>query len=215
MKPRTSPAPSQPGKVAAKVVARPVRTFAKKPAARSLADVALISVGLASAAASVVFAAAMVTRGDHAPLVNGMQYLAVFGQPHLRIAASAPAAASRIVALGKSGAAPGVLGGRSVDYDPTGAIVHAAPDDGSMGDPYRLVAVEPGMAWLRNSTEMRVIKPGDIAPGLGRVAAIVMREGRWTLVDESGVVLLAAEPPKGAAGADDPFARRMIFGDGG
>jgi hypothetical protein len=215
----TSPPPSQAAKVAAtvsvkasaKVSARPL---AKKPAARSLADVALIGAGLASAAASVVFAAAMVTRGDHAPLVNGMQFLTVFGEPHLHLAASAPAAARRVVALGASGAPPGGQPGKSVDYDPTGSIVHIAPDDGSADDPYRLVAVEPGMAWLRNSTEMRVVKPGDVAPGLGRIAAIVMRGGRWTLVDDSGAALLTAEPPKGAAGADDPFARPMIFGDG-
>jgi hypothetical protein len=214
MRLRTSPQPSQAGKVAAKVSAKPSRTLAKKPAVRSLADVALIGAGLASAAASVVFAAAMMTRGDHAPLVNGMQYLAVFGQPHLRLAASAPAAANRLVALGRSGPTPSGLGGKSIDYNPTGSIVRVAPDDGAPDDPYRLVAVEPGMAWLRNSMEMRVIKPGDIAPGLGRVAAIVMREGRWSLIDDSGAVLLTAEPTKGVAGADDPFARRMIFGNG-
>ena len=94
---------------------------------------------------------------------------------------------------------------------PTGSIFRGG--DGTLdSDPYRLVAVEPGIAWLRNSVETRVIKPGDVAPGLGRIAAIVERGGRWTLVDDSGAVLLAADPPPASAAADDPFSRRMIFG---
>jgi hypothetical protein len=68
------------------------------------------------------------------------------------------------------------------------------------------------MAWLRNSVETRVIKTGDVAPGLGRVAAIVERQGRWTLLDDSGAVLLVADPPGAASAAVNPFSRRMIFG---
>jgi hypothetical protein len=68
------------------------------------------------------------------------------------------------------------------------------------------------MAWLRNSVETRVIKPGDVAPGLGRIAAIVERQGRWTLLDDSGAVLLAEEPPASPGPAVNPFSRRMIFG---
>ena len=79
-------------------------------------------------------------------------------------------------------------------------------------NPYRLVAVESGIAWLRNSAETRVIKPGDFAPGLGRIAAIVEREGRWTLLDDSGATLLTEDPPDAAGAAVNPFSRRMIFG---
>ena len=78
---------------------------------------------------------------------------------------------------------------------PTGSIFRGG-DGVPDADPYRLVAVEPGIAWLRNSVETRVIKPGDVAPGLGRIAAIVERQGRWTLVDNSGAVLLAADPAR-------------------
>jgi hypothetical protein len=95
---------------------------------------------------------------------------------------------------------------------PTGSIARGADDASPVADPYRLVAVEPGMAWLRNSVETRVIKTGDFAPGLGRVASIVERQGRWTLLDESGAVLLVADPPASPAAAVNPFSRRMIFG---
>jgi hypothetical protein len=94
---------------------------------------------------------------------------------------------------------------------PTGSISRG-DDTTPDADPYRLVAVEPGIAWLRNSIETRVIKPGDVAPGLGRIAAIVEREGRWTLLDDSGAVLLAADPPASPGAAVNPFSRRMIFG---
>ena len=93
---------------------------------------------------------------------------------------------------------------------PTGSIVHSGDDAPPIGDPYRLVAVEPGMAWLRNSVETRVVKTGDFAPGLGRVAAIVERQGRWTLLDETGAALLAADLPAAAGATVNPFSRRMI-----
>ena len=95
---------------------------------------------------------------------------------------------------------------------PTGSIVRSGDDTIPAADPYRLVAVEPGMAWLRNSVETRVVKTGDFAPGLGRVAAIVERQGRWTLLDDSGAVLLAADLPASPGAAVNPFSRRMIFG---
>ena len=198
----------------------PPRAGAKPVAARSGADVALIAGGLMSAAASIVFAAAMLTRGDQAPLVNGMQYLAIFGQPRLHAvpsaatdvaAAPSPATPARVAAAAAPAAPARAQAGKSIDFDPTGAIFHYGPDGTLETDPYRLVAVEPGMAWLRNSAEMRVVKPGDVAPGLGRIAAIVMRDGHWALVDDSGASLLTSEP-EGAEAAKDPFSRRMIFG---
>jgi hypothetical protein len=155
-------------------------------------------------------------------MVNGLQYLGIFGAPRGRatvVATAAPAparaaapapAATRIASAGT--APPSRADShQSIDMSPTGSISRgddATPD----ADPYRLVAVEPGIAWLRNSVETRVIKPGDVAPGLGRIAAIVEREGRWTLVDDSGAVLLAADPPASPGAAVNPFSRRMIFG---
>ena len=197
----------------------------KAAATRSPTDIALIGAGVTSAAASVVFAVAMIGQGDHAPMINGMQYLAVFGQPHrAAIAAAAPPIAvvaastasakapapSRMVAA--AAAVPARPAGQSVDLTPTGSIARSAGDLPANGDPYRLVAVEPGIAWLRNDVETRVVKPGDFAPGLGRIAAIQIRDGHWTLIDELGAALLAAETPAAAGAAVNPFSRRMIFG---
>ena len=198
------------------------RLAVKAILARSPVDIALIGAGVTTAAATVVFAAAMFTRADDAPLVNGMQYLGVFAAlrghaavvavaapPPARAAASAPAATQVADAAPAGQARPDSH--QSVDLTPTGSIVRGG-DTAAADDPYRLVAVEPGIAWLRNSVETRVIKPGDVAPGLGRIAAIVEREGRWTLLDDSGVVLLAEDPPASPGDAVNPFSRRMIFG---
>ena len=163
------------------------RFAAKALAARSPVDIALFGVGVTTAAASVVFAAAMFARAGDAPMVNGMQYLGVFGQPHGHaaiVAAAEPAPARAADGSGSDQiadlrtAAPARADSRqSIDMSPTGSIVRGGDDAAPDADPYRLVAVEPGMAWLRNSVETRVIKTGDFAPGLGRVAAIVERQG--------------------------------------
>ncbi len=197
-------------------------------AARSPVDIALFGVGVTTAAASVVFAVAMFARADDAPMVNGLQYLGVFGAPHGHVAivasvepaparAAVPAPAAPAPAAAKLAdartAAPARADSRqSIDMSPTGSIVRSGDDASPDADPYRLVAVEPGMAWLRNSVETRVVKTGDFAPGLGRVAAIVERQGRWTLLDESGAVLIAADLPASPGAAVNPFSRRMIFG---
>jgi hypothetical protein len=192
-------------------------------AARSPVDIALFGFGVTSAAASVVFAAVMFSRAGDAPMVNGMQYLSVFGQPHRHLAVvasvapaparvAAPAAAATKVADSRTAAPAHAEPHQSIDMSPTGSIAHGGEDAPPDADPYRLVAVEPGMAWLRNSVETRVIKTGDFAPGLGRVAAIVERQGRWTLLDESGAVLLAEDPPASPGALVNPFSRRMIFG---
>ncbi|MGA2491657.1 MAG: hypothetical protein ABSF67_01765 [Roseiarcus sp.] len=199
------------------------RFAANALAARSPVDIALFGFGVTSAAASVVFAAVMFTRAGDAPMVNGMQYLSVFAQPHRHIAvvasvepaparAAAPAPIATKVADSKTAAPARADPRQSIDMSPTGSIVRGGDDAPADADPYRLVAVEPGMAWLRNSVETRVIKTGDFAPGLGRVAAIVERQGRWTLLDESGAVLLAADPLASPGAAVNPFSRRMIFG---
>ena len=224
--------------VAAKsVVAKSV--VAKSLATKSLGDIALVGSGVAMAASSVVFAGYMFTRADHGPQVNGMQYLAVFGRPSgsshrnesshpMVIEAPAPTRAVPIASAGAAtspvmasappspaaspaGAVPPRIAGDGLDMAPTGSIGRGAA--GALeADSFRLLAVEPGVAWLTNGSEIRVVKPGDIAPGIGRVASIEKRDGRWTLIDDSG----APMPISGAsarANGPSPFAQRMmIFG---
>jgi hypothetical protein len=177
--------------------------------AKSLGDFALVGGGMAMAVGSIVFAGAMLLQHDRQPQINGLQYLSIFAElrgPSRPALAEPPpvATANRRVA------------DDALDMAPTGAIAGGAAGGPIAAKSYRIIAVEPGMAWLSDGAQTRVVKPGDVAPGLGRVASIVKRDGRWALVDESGATLLASDAPatKGTGKRGDPFARSMIFGKG-
>lgn len=175
----------------------------------SLGDIALVGAGVTMAVGSVVFAGAMLLGGNHEPRVNGLQYLAIFAQPR---GSSRPALAeSPPTATTNRRVADDAL-----DMAPTGSIARSAVAGSIGAEGYRIVAAEPGMAWLSDGAEIRVIKPGEVAPGLGRVASIVKRDGRWALIDESGATLLRDDRPETKVVPDrnEPFARRMIFGGG-
>ncbi len=176
---------------------------------KSLGDIALVGAGVTMAVGSVVFAAAMLLDGDHPPRVNGLQYLAIFAQPR---GSSPPTLAESPSA----GATSRRVAEDALDMAPTGSIAHGAPGGSTAAEGYRIVAVEPGMAWVTDGAEIRAIKPGEVAPGLGRIASIVKRDGRWALIDESGATLLTDERPetKDVHDGNEPFARRMIFGGG-
>ncbi|MGD0642709.1 MAG: hypothetical protein ABSC22_18370 [Roseiarcus sp.] len=188
--------------------------------AKTIGDIALVGAGVAMAVGSIVFAAAMFGQDDHAPRINGMQYLAIFAKPrgasHPTIAeAPVVTATPPVVADAAVDMAPtGSVARRALDMAPTGSIVRGAASESSAPISYRIIAVEPGMAWLSDGPEIRVVKPGDVAPGLGRIASIEQREGRWLLIDESGATLLSSDSPvaKDFGDGDGPFARRMIFG---
>jgi hypothetical protein len=193
---------------------------------KSLGDIALISTGVAMAASSAIFASYMLMQRDHAPEVNGMQYLAIFAKPHgsshpmiidapapasVRAPAPAPAPAAPppLVAIANPATAPKVAGD-GLDMAPTGSIARGAATSVAP-EAFRILAIEPGVAWLTNGSEIRAVKPGDTAPGLGRIASIQKLDGRWTLIDDSGSPLLTSEAPDSKDGSS-PFARRLIFG---
>jgi hypothetical protein len=170
-------------------------------AVKSLGDFALVSAGMAMATGSVVFAGYSLMGADHGPQINGLQYLAIFAQPRGQHAPAAESAPTPNVA------------GDALDMAPTGSIHGAAASPAAPA--YRIFAVERDMVWLSNGTELRVVRPGDVAPGIGRVASIAKREGHWALLDESGATLLVADSnPVAPTAGDGPFARRMIFGSG-
>ena len=56
--------------------------------------------------------------------------------------------------------------------------------------------------------EIRSAGPQDEVPGVGRIGAIVRREGGWAVVDDKGTTLLTVA--KEANGAP-LFSRRLIF----
>jgi hypothetical protein len=186
-------------------------------------DVALVGSSLVAAVGAVVFAGSMLVEADHRPKVNGLQYLAIFAQPHGAFtpvpAAPAPARAlpRPIPADGPVDMTPfGSIGSvapshAAIDPMPAGSIGAAAPT-GAAG--YAFVAAHADLAWLRQGMRIFAVRPGDEIPGIGRVKQIAHREGHWALVGADGAALLIG----GAHGASDtssarsPFARRMIFG---
>ena len=190
-----------------RLIASAASAFTRHAMLKSLGDLALVGAGMAMAVGSIVFAGAMLLQADHEPRVNGLQYLAIFAKPR---GSSRPALAeSPPVAAANRRVADDAL-----DMAPTGSIARGAAGGSTPAEGYRLVAVEPGMAWLSNGSEMRVVKPGEVAPGLGRVASIVKRDGRWALIDELGATLLTSDASEtnGLGDRGEPFARRMIFG---
>ncbi len=186
--------------------------------AKSLGDLALVGVGVAMAVGSIVFASDMLSQDDHEPRVNGMQYLAIFAQPR-GSARPAPAAPPAVAANAVDMAPTGSIARSAddaVDMAPIGSIPRGAAGAPPAAERYRLVAAGPGVAWLSNGSEIRMVKPGELVPGFGRVASIVKRDGRWALVDEKGATLAMADRPQTKSRGDrgEPFARRMIFGEG-
>ena len=178
-------------------------------------DAALVGAGLATAAGSIAFAAVMLAQGDHPPEIIGQKYLAIYAQP--RRTARVPV--SGIPGPSSTRPPPG-----AVDMSPVGAIGSATPTDATpSGDAtiptsasgLTLVAARPGVAWLRDGSRIVAVSPGDSAPGFGRIAAIVQRDGRWYLLGDKGAALLSSEPTatKDSPSTDGPFNRRMIFGD--
>jgi len=163
-------------------------------------DASLVGAGLAMAAGAVAFAGLMVAEGDHKPDVYGLKYLAIYAQPRrtAKPAVETPAPSPEPPAPSE------------LDMSPVGSIGGAAPAD-SGG--FALVSAQPGIAWLRSGSRIVAIRPGDVAPGLGRIVEILQRDGRWFLIGESGTALLSSEPRAAKDGlARAPFSKRMIFG---
>jgi hypothetical protein len=165
-------------------------------------DVSLVGAAVAAAIGSVAFAGVMLARADHKPAVNGMEYLAIFAQPRLTPKPPTPEPPPRP-------AAPMPVG--DLDMTPIGSIQPLGPEQAGG---FTLVAAQPGVAWVREGARIFAVRPGDEAPGLGRVARIVARDGRWILVGESGSALLSSAKTEGkdAAGPPPDFGKRMIFG---
>ena len=154
-------------------------------------DAALIGSGFAAAAGSIVFAGAMLMQSEHAPPINGLEYLAIFAKPHGASQSAAPAPKPT----------------QALDMTPVGAI---SPSPPVALDGFALVAAQWDFAWVREGSRIFAVRPGDDVPRLGHVNAILFRQGRWILFGEAGKALLTSD---GDAGVQKrpPFARQMIF----
>jgi hypothetical protein len=153
------------------------------------------AVGMALASTSAAFAIYMLAYGAGKTRINGMEHLAIFAQPR------GPGGAVR-------GAPPPADAATAVDMAATGSLAAPAGQATPGARPVEIVGAEADRVWLKIDGGIRVASPGANVAGLGRIGAIVSRNGGWVLLDDKGAELLSVA--KGANGAS-LFARRRIF----
>jgi hypothetical protein len=154
------------------------------------------AVGMALASLSAAFAMYMLAYGGGRTRINGMEHLAIFAQPR-----------------GQGGAVRGPTpptadGAPAVDMAATGSLAASAGQTAMEGRPVEIVAAQADRVWLKVDGAIHTAAPGDSVAGLGRIGAIVARNGGWVLFDDQGKELLGVA--KGANGAS-LFARKRIF----
>jgi hypothetical protein len=154
---------------------------------------------VALAGLSIAFAGYMLAYGGGKTRVNGMEYLAIFAQPR----------GGAVVALAvKAPAQPPVAGAPAVDMATTGSLAASAGETLQDTRPVEIVAARADRVWLKIDGAIRAAAPGDSVAGLGRIGAIVARDGGWVLLDDKGATLLTVARSANAARL---FARKMIF----
>lgn len=154
------------------------------------------AVGMALASTSAAFAIYMLAYGAGKTRINGMEHLAIFAQPR------GPGGAVR----GPS--TPSADAPAAVDMAATGSVAASVGQAATGARPIEIVAAEVDRVWLKIDGAIRTAAPGDNVAGLGRIGAIVARNGGWVLLDDQGKELLAVA--RGANGAS-LFTRRRIF----
>jgi hypothetical protein len=154
------------------------------------------AVGMALASTSAAFAIYMLAYGAGKTRINGMEHLAIFAQPR------GAGGAVRGPTLPPADGAP------AVDMAATGSVAASASQAALEARPVEIVAAEADRVWLKIDGAIRMAAPGDNVAGLGRIGAIVARNGGWVLLDDKGAELLSIA--KGANGAS-LFTRRRIF----
>jgi len=162
-------------------------------------EIAIRAVGTALAGMSIAFAVYMLAYGDGKTRINGLEHLAIFAQPR---------GGSGGAARAESPASQTSSGGAAVDMATTGSVAASDAKAPPEKRPVEIVAARADRVWLRIDGAIRSAVPGDSVSGVGRIGAIVARDGGWVLLDDKGAALLAVT--KGANGAA-LFARKRIF----
>ena len=154
------------------------------------------AVGMALASLSAAFAMYMLAYGAGTTRIHGMAHLAIFAQPR------GPGGAVR------GSAPPEADASTPVDMAATGSVAASATQAAVGVRPVEIVAAQADRVWLKIDGGIHMATPGDDVAGLGRIGAIVARNGGWVLLDDKGGELLGVA--KGANGAS-LFTRRRIF----
>jgi hypothetical protein len=158
-------------------------------------EVVIRAIGMALASLSLGFAVYMLAYGGGRTRIYGLEHLAIFAQP-------------RGAEGGARGPAPSADGGPAVDMSATGSLADSARKAAPYPRPVEIIGADADRVWLRVDGAIRAAAPGDSVAGLGRIGAIVARDGGWVLLDDKGAQLLTVA--KGANGAA-LFTRRKIF----
>lgn len=158
-------------------------------------EVVIRAIGMALASLSMGFAVYMLAYGGGRTRIYGLEHLAIFAQP-------------RGAEGGARGPAPSADGGPAVDMSATGSLADSAGKAAPYPRPVEIIGADADRVWLRVDGAIRAAAPGDNVAGLGRIGAIVARDGGWVLLDDKGAQLLTVA--KGANGAA-LFTRRKIF----
>lgn len=159
-------------------------------------EIVIRALGTALAGLSMAFAMYMLAYGGGKARIYGMEHLAIFAQPR------GPGGVVRDLTPPSAGAAP------QVDMAATGSLTASAGKAASEARPIEIVAARADRVWLKIGGAIHAAAPGDSVAGLGRIGAIVARNGGWVLLDDRGAELLAVT--KGGNGAS-LFARKKIF----
>jgi hypothetical protein len=154
------------------------------------------AVGMTLASLSMGFAMYMLAYGGGKTRINGMDHLAIFAQPR------GPGNVVRSLEPAPTDAAP------QVDMEETGSLAASTGLAAQAPHPIEIVGAQADRVWLKVDGAIRTAAPGETVPGLGRIGAIVARDGGWALLDDEGKALLTVA--KGANGAS-LFTRRRIF----
>ena len=162
-------------------------------------EIAVRAVGTALAGLSVAFAVYMLAYGGGKTRVNGMEYLGIFAQPRGPDSRGACGRSSAPAARGQHA---------GLDTATTGSLAASSGDAAQDARPVEIVAARADRVWLKIDGAIRAAAPGDNVAGVGRIGAIVARDGGWVLLDDKGATLLSVA--KDANGAS-LFARKMIF----
>ena len=159
-------------------------------------EIVIRALGTALAGLSMAFAIYMLAYGGGKTRINGMEHLAIFAQPR------GPGGAVGVPAPSPADTSP------VVDMAATGSLAASAGKAALDARPVEIIAAQADRVWLKIDGVIRTAAPGDSVAGLGRIGAIVARNGGWVLLDDKGAELLAVA--KGANGAS-LFTRRRIF----
>ena len=156
-------------------------------------EIWLRAVGTALAGASILFAGYMVAFGEGKIRVNGMEHLAIFAQPR----GQQPSDVAAIARLPND---------KPLDETRVSSV-RRVKESAPTPQPARIVAVRDDRVWLLIGGSIRSAAPHDEVPGVGRIGAIIQREGGWDFVDDTGKTLLTMA--KEANGAP-LFSHQMI-----